>query len=280
MSIALSTSAQQSVFSLGGIVELLGQTNEHLNTGKSVNSASDDPIKFFTAASLESDAADFSKLKDSINLGIGAVKEALGGIESITAVVNQLSGLASGALAADASSTTRTNNAATFTSLLAQIDTLSADAKFNGKNLIGENSTNLTVNFNPGGTSSITITGSTLSTVAGAGAGAGLNITAASNAWATDGDIQESVTSLNTALATLRSKAAAMGAGLAVMQSRLDFTEQHIQNDKVGAGKLTLADLNQEGATMKALQFRQQAGIQSLSIDAQSQMSVLGLIAR
>ena len=44
-----------------------------------------------------------------------------------------------------------------------------------------------------------------------------------------------------------------------------------------GAAKLTVADLNEEGANLLALQTRQQLGIQSLSFAGQSEQSILGL---
>ncbi|MBT5297697.1 MAG: flagellin-like protein, partial [Rhodospirillaceae bacterium] len=44
-----------------------------------------------------------------------------------------------------------------------------------------------------------------------------------------------------------------------------------------GAGKLTLADLNEEGANLLALQTRQQLGIQSLAFAGQSEQAILGL---
>ena len=42
-----------------------------------------------------------------------------------------------------------------------------------------------------------------------------------------------------------------------------------------GADKLTLADPNEEGAKMLALQTRMQLGVNSLSLAAQAQQSVL-----
>ncbi len=44
-----------------------------------------------------------------------------------------------------------------------------------------------------------------------------------------------------------------------------------------GAGKLTLSDLNEEGANLLALQTRQQLGIQALAFAGQSEQAILGL---
>ena len=44
-----------------------------------------------------------------------------------------------------------------------------------------------------------------------------------------------------------------------------------------GADKLTLANINEEGANLLALQTRQQLGIQALSLAAQAEASILRL---
>ena len=44
-----------------------------------------------------------------------------------------------------------------------------------------------------------------------------------------------------------------------------------------GSGKLTLADLNEEGANLLALQTRQQLGISALAFAGQAEQGILGL---
>ena len=85
------------------------------------------------------------------------------------------------------------------------------------------------------------------------------------------------ITNLNTALTTLRSKASSLGSNVALLQTRLDFTQQYVNTLEDGGSKLTLADINEEGANLLALQTRQQLGIQSLSFAGQAEQSVLGL---
>ena len=82
---------------------------------------------------------------------------------------------------------------------------------------------------------------------------------------------------LNSALTSLRSRAQVLGANVAILNTRLDFTASYVNTLTAGAGKLTLADLNEEGANLLALQTRQQLGIQSLAFAGQSEQSILGL---
>jgi len=85
------------------------------------------------------------------------------------------------------------------------------------------------------------------------------------------------ITALNTALTTIRSNSQSLGANVALLQTRLDYTTNYVNTLTSGSGKLTLADLNAEGANLLALQTRQQLGIHSLSFAGQSEQAVLGL---
>jgi len=90
-------------------------------------------------------------------------------------------------------------------------------------------------------------------------------------------ELSSRITNLDSALTTLRSRAQTLGSNVALLQTRLDFTKSYVNTLTSGAGKLTLSDLNQEGANLLALQTRQQLGIQSLSFAGQSEQAILGL---
>ena len=90
-------------------------------------------------------------------------------------------------------------------------------------------------------------------------------------------DADTVITGLDAALTTLRSESQKLGSNVALLQTRLDFTEQYVNTLEEGAGKLTLADLNQEGANLLALQTRQQLGISSLAFAGQSEQGILAL---
>ncbi len=90
-------------------------------------------------------------------------------------------------------------------------------------------------------------------------------------------DLDNIVVDLDGALATLRTESQKLGSNVALLQTRLDFTEAYINTLDEGAGKLTLADLNAEGANLLALQTRQQLGISALSFAGQSEQGILAL---
>ena len=126
------------------------------------------------------------------------------------------------------------------------------------------------MDFNEGGTSQLTVTGF-------AATSAGLGVDAAAASWAADANIDAAVSDLNAALTTLRTNAANLGSNSSVITARQDFTASMINVLTGGADALVVADPNEEGANMIALQTRQQLGIVALSMSAQSQQSILKL---
>ncbi len=84
-------------------------------------------------------------------------------------------------------------------------------------------------------------------------------------------------TELDAALTTLRARTQTLGSNVALLQTRLDFTENYVNTLETGSGKLTLADLNEEGANLLALQTRQQLGISALAFAGQAEQGILGL---
>ncbi|MBT3766422.1 MAG: flagellin [Rhodospirillaceae bacterium] len=89
--------------------------------------------------------------------------------------------------------------------------------------------------------------------------------------------VDTAITQLDDALTTLRSNAQTLGSNVALLQTRLDFTEQYVNNLAGGAAKLTLADINEEGANLLALQTRQQLGISALAFAGQAEQGILSL---
>lgn len=163
----------------------------------------------------------------------------------------------------------RTDLQQQFNDLLVQIDQLANDAHFNGNNLLRGD--DLKVIFNEDGSSSLTIKGVTFTSD-------GLGISALSgDEFQDDAAIQATLDELDAALTTLRTQASTFGSDLSVVETRQDFTKNLINVLESGAGGLTLADTNEEGANMLALQTRQQLSTVALSLASQADQSVLRL---
>jgi flagellin-like hook-associated protein FlgL len=164
---------------------------------------------------------------------------------------------------------TRTSLESDYNNVLSQIDALTADASYNGVNLL--NGDDFKVLFNESGSSSLTISGVTFD-----GAGLGLASIGAGHFQA-DGNIDTEIAKLDTALSTLRNQASKFGSNLTTVQTRQDFTKNMINTLQTGADNLVLADTNAEGANLLALQTRQQLSSTALALSAQADQAVLRL---
>lgn len=267
----LTAGVRSNLLSLQRTTDLIDIVQTRLSTGLKVNSAIDDASAFFTARALTNRADDLTNLKENIDLSISALHAAITGIESITELVEQAKGLANTAKATG-DTAERSLLAVQFNELLGQINDLANDSSFNGTNLIRATPDNLEVDFNEDGTSDLTITGLDSTT-----ATTGIEITAAANNFGNLSDINTTITELNSALTELRTNAATLGSNNTVLQTRLNFTEELTNTLEEGAGKLTLADINEESANLLALQTRQQLGINSLSLASQAERAILSL---
>jgi flagellin len=164
---------------------------------------------------------------------------------------------------------TRTNLQTQYNNLLTQVDQLASDSSYNGVNLLRGD--NLKVTFNENGTSSLTIQGVSFNA-------AGLGLTSVSgNGFQDNGVINTTINSLNSALTSLRTQASAFGSTLSTVQTRQDFTKNLINVLQIGSDNLVLADSNEEGANLLALQTRQQLSTTALSLANQASQAVLRL---
>ncbi len=116
-------------------------------------------------------------------------------------------------------SSARTTLQANYNSLLSQINQLAGDSSYNGVNLLGGN--NLTIDFNPAGTSSLTISGVNFNA-----AGLSLsNISGGSTGSFQDNSaLNSTITSLNSAITQVQTQTETFGTNSGVIGTRQSFT--------------------------------------------------------
>jgi flagellin len=165
-------------------------------------------------------------------------------------------------------SASRTSLAAQFEVLRTQIDELARDSSFNGVSLL--NNQSVTVIMNQSATTKLVVAGNNDTST-------GLGVVAAANTFQDNYDINVAITNINNALATLKNQSSTYTANVAVIQDRTEFTKQTINTLQTGINDLTLADANQEGASLLALQTRQSLSSTALSLATQADQNVLRL---
>jgi flagellin len=87
--ITLSAGIRQNLLSLQDTAANLTTTQEHLSTGKKVNTAFDNPTSYFTSQSLDNRASDLSSLLDSIGQAQQTLDAANNGLTSLTSLLEQ-----------------------------------------------------------------------------------------------------------------------------------------------------------------------------------------------
>jgi flagellin len=286
--VTLSASIRSNLLSLQRTGEMVNRTNSRLSTGLKVASAIDDAVAYFQAKGLADRAGDLGARKDGIDQGISSVKSAIGGLESIEKILTQMKGLALSAKSATAAE--RKDLQAQFATLGAQLNNLANDTSYQGLNLINTTGARLKVEFSEKSSAYMNIQGVNVQTSKLAGISYQASVAATAmvgGKWSAIGttaagapkvsNLDGVAKALDSAIAKIRSNTKALGTNVAILQTRLDFTKNYVNNLQEGSEKLTLADMNEEGANLVSLQTRQQLGIQALSFAGQQEQGVLSL---
>jgi flagellin len=262
--ISLTAGMRSNLLNLQSTATLVSRTQERLASGKKINSALDDPTSFFAAQGLNERASDLSSLKDGMGQAIQTISAANAGISGIQQLIQSAKGIAQSALSTS-DTTARASYSTQFDAIVTEVANLASDSGYRGTNLL--NGDSLAVTF---GSTSMTIAGTS-------GTNAGLTLAASTNSWATSTDISAATAQLDTATTGLRTTSASLSSSLSIVQARIDFTSSMVSALTGGADKLVLADMNEEGANMLALQTRQSLSTTALSLSSQANQSVLRL---
>jgi flagellin len=278
--VALTNGMRSALFSMGDLDSNIAVANKRLATGKKVNDILDNASVFFQAQGFSTRANGLDSLIDGQNLGIRTLEKAVSAINSGQKLLETAQGLARQALSFTAGSTERNNVLSQISGILTattgQFDQLTADAQFNGRNLLRTGASNdlkVVFNLETGATQT-----SYASTAADLKIGGGITVTAAGYAaGATDTAVNTLINELTTAIGVTTSRASGLSAGISIVQNRLNFTQADSRTNKTAVDQLTLADLNEEGAKLSTLQTRQQMAVTSLSLANRSDQAILRL---
>jgi flagellin len=165
---------------------------------------------------------------------------------------------------------TRRSYATQYVELISQVTNLAKDASYNGTNLLYGQSLNMV--FNEDATTRMLVKG-----VVFDAAGVGLANADVQFGLQSDVEINAALGKLSTAIKYLRGQSAVFAANNNVALTRQDFTKEAVKTLRSGAENLVVADMNEEGANLLALQTRQQLSVQALSLASQSDQAVLRL---
>ncbi|MGO4735075.1 flagellin [Bosea sp. 2KB_26] len=220
---------------------------------------------------------------DALSVQAGAIAGAPPVFTAGAATENELlfgTGTVTTAVTKAGSSATRTSLVQQFNDLRDQIDALAKDASFNGINLLGGDRLSITLNEKTGSNKNkIDVQGDMLTAESlGIGKANNLKVSIAGEfSLQNDNDLNKAADALTNAISSLRATSSSLGSKLAVVQTRQDFTKELVNTLTIGADKLVAADPNEEGASLLALNTRQQLSQTALSLANQADQGVLRL---
>jgi len=270
-SVNTNASAYLGIRTLNKGLNALNTTQNHISTGKKVDSAKANAAIFSIAQKLLADIGGLNSAKTSIDRASSTTEVALAASEAVS---EQLLDLKEKAVAAsdpglDVASRAALNDE--FTSILGSIDVFVNSASFSGTNILKGDSISAITSSD--GDQTISTPGQDLS-LGGAvlTVGASDDISTLSNAQATLGKIDSAISNLGNTLSALGSTAKAL-------ERQSEFTTKLNDAIEIGIGNLVDADLGKESANLVANQVKQQLGLQTLSIANKAPSSILSLFS-
>jgi flagellin len=143
--ITLTSTQRQTLLSLSSTTSLFNRTQDRLNTGKKVNSVTDNAQAFFQAQSLSERSSTISTAKSTIDQSIQSVQAALTATSAVTSLLSQLQGVLQSAQSGSLSN--RISDTEQFKTIGNQLNQLVKDASFQGLNLLTSTNSSLSTQF-------------------------------------------------------------------------------------------------------------------------------------
>ena len=297
-SLLTNSAAMTALQTLRSVSSQLATTQNRISTGQRVATASDNAAYWSIATSMRADNAALSAVSDSLGLSAATVDTEY---TALTAVVGDKTGgltkLQALLVEAKTAGIDRTKIQADITQIQQQMKGTADAATFNGVNWLSTTAAtpatfNLVSSFSRvGGTptiGSITLTIANyslytatqtgiLDKVSGPASVNTINISALTNSTADQTTLDGYITQLTTAINSVSSAAADLGAVKNRISTNTEFVKTLMDSVDRGVGQLVDADMNAESTRLQALQTQQQLGVQALSIANQNSQSILSL---
>lgn len=273
MSFSVNTNAGalSALQNLNTTTKSLGETQTRINTGLTISSAKDNAAVYSIAQQLRADLRGYNAVKQSLDRSISTVDIALAAAGSISDLLIEMKEKAVAAADAGLDADSRTALAQDFEALRDQITTITANAEFNGTNLIDAGTDVIVAITSPDAQQKITISHENLTL-----GGGNIAFTAAQTI-STQTTASVMVTAVDTSLAAVNAVLTRLGAGGKTLEAQRVFATKISDTIEVGIGNLVDADLARESARLQSLQVKQQLGVQALSIANSAPQSILNL---
>lgn len=288
-SINFNSSATTALQTLRNVNSKLSDTQNAVSTGLKVSSASDNAAYWSISTTMKSDNKALNAATDALGVGAAKVDTAYAAMDSAIDVVNEIKAKLT---TASESSVDKDQVQLEITKLQEQLSSIGQAASFNGENWVVQaaaaSTTTVVDGFIRNGDGTVKVTTASFEagsyalfdTIAdGVGSGGVLSavMTISLTSASTQGDIDDFMSTVETALDSLTKGAAALGALSTRIDLQSDFASKISDAMDAGVSRLVDADMEEESAKLSALQTQQQLAVQSLSIANSSSQTILSL---
>ncbi|HMT14313.1 MAG TPA: flagellin [Aestuariivirga sp.] len=303
-SILTNTSAMTALSSLNATNKSLDKTQSRISTGYRVASAEDNAAYWSIATTMRSDKESLATVKDALGLGSSTLDVTYTGINSAIDVTKEIKNKL---VAARQPGVDRSKVQAEITELQNQLKSVADSSVFSGENWLSVDSAAAGYNASKSMVSSFTRSGGAIAigtisvditnvklydandksgildtedtTTNGAVtySVATLDISGLTDTDADLADLEQMIGSVDTAIGSMTSAAANVGAVKTRTSLQKDFVNSLMNAIDRGIGTLVDADMTEESTKLQALQVQQQLGVQALSIANQSSQTILSL---
>lgn len=249
----------------------LEKTQNQINTGLKVASSKDNAAVFSIAQKLRADVSGLNSVKGSLDRALSTIDVAIAAGEAVSDLLIEMKEKAVSAKDAGLDTTSRGSLNDDFSQLRDQINSIVANAEFNGINAVQSGGDNIVAITNDDGSNTITISAQNLSLGSSI-----VNITStqtissAATAGTTVTKLESAITGVNTSLSKL-------GAGAKRLELQKEFINKLSDSIEVGIGNLVDADMAKASAKLQSFQVKQQLGLQALSIANQAPQAITSL---
>jgi flagellin len=242
----------------------LGTSLQRLSSGLRINSAKDDAAGLAIADRMNAQIRGLNVAIRNANDGISLAQTAEGALATVTDALQRMRELAVQAQNGTNGTSDRANLDTEYQALSSEITRIAAQTKFNGIAIVGASAGAQVFQVGANNGDTLSITTSTVTTVAG-------NLTTAALA-------STAVAALDTALDTITTNRATYGAAI----SRFGFAIQNLQisseNQTAARGRIMDADFAMETANLSRAQVLQQAGTAMIAQANAMPQQVLALL--
>ena len=248
----------------------LGMRQLRLSTGSRINQAEDDSAGYSIAKKLESKVRGQAQALSNISDAKSMLTVAEGGMNTMMDILQTLKEKTVQAANDTMGTSERTAIGNQIKELVAEIDTISTNTKFNGKGLLDGTYAGTGANFQVGDTATekFSVSLSTMSST---------SLSIGTLAVGTAASAQASITSVDNAIQTLSNKLGTLGD----KQKRLTFKQENLttsmNNYESARSRIADADFAKEQMEIVKLQILQQTGTASLAQANSAPQSVLSL---